>query len=383
LRKIRGFAIVPSRSGTKSGTKSTTERIMARPSSPWYWREREGWYVTVGGKRKLLAKGPRAETRKAAREEFHRLMLARGRPVEMQGERMTVLDVFDLYLDHAKGQAARGEKEQDTYSAYKKFLVSASKSIGSIRVAEVQQKDFLRWVDRPTWKSTMRHSALTVAKLAFGWAKTVGHVRENPLAGMEMPRPNVRTAIPTKEQVEKILAAAWGQPFRDFLLALRETGCRPSEIMTLTSDRVNLGAGTWQVRNKTRWKTGEDHRTVYLTPAVIELTGRLMEKRPQGLVFRNSQGRPWKKGPVAYRFRRLQRKLGYGPECTAYAFRHLYITDALERGVNPATVAELVGHKDLTMIMRVYSKLGLRKQHLSDAASLIRPSEPPRPTPLR
>jgi integrase len=355
---------------------------MGRRARPWYWQERKAWTVTINGVRRTLAKGPKAKTKQEAEKEFHRLMLAEGR-VETERSRMTVRDLIDLYLLHAEGQANRGEKEMDTYRAYHRFLVSAAKAIGNIRVVEVRPKDFLRWADRPTWGPTMRHSALTVAKVAFNWARKVGHVDTNPLTGMELPRARERELIPTHGQVDAIFAAAWGQPFRDFLMALRETGCRPNEIATLTCDRVNLPAGTWRVWSKTRWKTGEDFRPVYLTPAMVELTRQLMERHGTGLVFRNSQGRQWTKGPISYRFVRLQRKLGFGKECTAYAFRHLYITDALERGVNPATVAELVGHKSLNMIMRYYSKLGLRKSHLADAAAQIRPSAPPEPSPLR
>jgi integrase len=56
----------------------------------------------------------------------------------------------------------------------------------------------------------------------------------------------------------------------------------------------------------------------------------------------------------------------------------------LERGVNPATVAELVGHKDLTMIMRVYNQLKQRTDHLREAVRQARPeaaSAPPQPAP--
>lgn len=348
---------------------------MSRPSKPWFWEDRQGWYVTLKGKRRLLAKGPKGKTKAAAEREFHLLMLAEGRPVETDRVRMTFDDLADLYLVHFGGRVERGERERETYKTYEKYLLSATDSLGSVRAAELRPKDLLAWVDGKTWGSTMRHDALNAVKIAFRWAKRVGHLAENPIAELELPRPRVRTEVPTHEQVEAILAAAWGQPFRDLLTALRETGCRPSEICTLTADRVDLEAGTWTVKNKTRTATGERTRTVYLTPTMVELSRRLIEQHGSGWVFRNSRGRAWTKGPLSYRFVRLQHKLGFGPECTAYAFRHLYITDALERGVDPATVAELVGHKSLNMIMKVYSKLRHRTGHLRDAVRRTRPGD--------
>jgi integrase len=57
----------------------------------------------------------------------------------------------------------------------------------------------------------------------------------------------------------------------------------------------------------------------------------------------------------------------------AYLFRHTYATDALENGVDPITVAELLGHKDTTMVSRVYQHLSQRVEHMRQAAQRVRP----------
>jgi site-specific recombinase XerD len=61
--------------------------------------------------------------------------------------------------------------------------------------------------------------------------------------------------------------------------------------------------------------------------------------------------------------------------------RHLYITDALENGMSLATVAELVGHRDLKMVMQIYSHLSERADHLRDAARTALPAAPGPPPP--
>jgi integrase len=65
------------------------------------------------------------------------------------------------------------------------------------------------------------------------------------------------------------------------------------------------------------------------------------------------------------------RKLGYGPEGALESFRHQWITDALERGVSIATVAELCGTSP-EIIATHYSKLRHRAEHLADAAAQVR-----------
>jgi integrase len=48
-------------------------------------------------------------------------------------------------------------------------------------------------------------------------------------------------------------------------------------------------------------------------------------------------------------------------------FRHSWCTRAPERGVDAVAVAALMGHRDTTMISRVYAHLMQRRDHLRDA----------------
>jgi hypothetical protein len=56
--------------------------------------------------------------------------------------------------------------------------------------------------------------------------------------------------------------------------------------------------------HNTKKKTGQD-RLVYLTPAMLELTRKLMELYPTGPLFRNSRGKPWTRNAIRCRFRNL------------------------------------------------------------------------------
>lgn len=79
-----------------------------------------------------------------------------------------------------------------------------------------------------------------------------------------------------------MFAAVKDQPFRDFLFALRESGCRPGEVRKVTAANVDLDLGIWVIEHhKTRKKTGVP-RIVYLTPGMVELCRRLVERWPQG-----------------------------------------------------------------------------------------------------
>jgi site-specific recombinase XerD len=90
-------------------------------------------------------------------------------------------------------------------------------------------------------------------------------------------------------------------------------------------------------------------------------------------LFRNVHGNPWTRNAVTQRFEHIRSRLGLGPEASAYSFRHLFATTALESGVQIATVAELMGHRDTTMVSRIYSHLAGRATHLKHALANVRP----------
>jgi integrase len=47
------------------------------------------------------------------------------------------------------------------------------------------------------------------------------------------------------------------------------------------------------------------------------------------------------------------------PRYSLYALRHSWATNALKRGVDPLTVAILMGHQDPSMLARVYQHFSL------------------------
>jgi integrase len=70
--------------------------------------------------------------------------------------------------------------------------------------------------------------------------------------------------------------------------------------------------------------------------------------------------------------RRLRAALGLPAGTVAYSFRHTFTTDGLTRGVNTATMAELLGNRDTGMIDRHYGHLDQRAEHLRESLTQAR-----------
>jgi site-specific recombinase XerC len=158
---------------------------------------------------------------------------------------------------------------------------------------------------------------------------------------------------------------------------------------------------------------------VPLTDEAFALCVRLAEANPSGPLLRNSQGKPWTRNAVKEWFLRLSGSkrrqkhvaavyevIAANPGATAkkiathlaargieltwqqvraiiaseargysflsfktsaYVIRHTWATEALERGVDPITVATIMGHKGLKQLYETYQHLNRKGEHLRRA----------------
>jgi integrase len=111
-----------------------------------------------------------------------------------------------------------------------------------------------------------------------------------------------------------------------------------------------------EAKGKTR------HRIIYLNPKAMKITTNALENVGSGPLFRNRAGNPWHPWAVNCQFTRLQERIGR--RLCLYVFRHSFATRMLTAGVDPMTVATLLGHADTSMLGKVYQHLAQRPQHL-------------------
>jgi integrase len=337
---------------------------VARPHKPWYRAPRQTWFVEVEGKQVVLAKGPKAATQKEAWEAFNKLMERVDAP-DPNAQLNTVASLFGRFLGWTKKKKAPA-----TYDQRKAFLKSfvKFKKVRTMRPERVTVQLVEDWLDaHPKWKNSRRHAILCVLS-AFNWAVKRKLLSSNPATGIEIPSQGRVLTYLTKEQRKTIFEASKAQSFKDLLTALEQTGCRPGEASSVEAKHINLELGVWVLpKHKTAKKTGKP-RTVYLNPAMLELSRTLMAKNPEGPIFRNHRKKPWNRNAIRCRFRVLRKRFPEFGHFTSYSYRRAFITDALVNGVEIAKVAELVG-TSINMVMRHYSQLQERTAHMREMAS--------------
>jgi integrase len=334
-----------------------------------FFRKFDGWWyaqLRVGSTRKQvkLVKGRENEAR--AYELFNEMAAKEPQEV-VESATLTVFDAFKLFITWS-----RKEQKPATAELARHFLQSFSdheyerKACGCLKVAALKPLHVTDWLAGRKWNSTTRNRAISNVKRALNWCVDQGVLLKNPVHGMKKPKERRRETTLTSEERQQIVAAVRDEAFKQFLYALGQTGARPIEIRTVTAG--DLRGGYWEMEGKSSDRTGEK-RCIYLTPGMITLCQELARLRPEGPLFRNTRGEPWTRNAIRIRFRNLRDRLGLPAGVVAYAFRHTYITDALEKGVPIASLAELAGHRDTRMISTVYSKLSHRRRHLAEMAA--------------
>ncbi len=324
-----------------------------RQPKPYWKKSHSAWYVNINGKSIRLA-----VEKEEAKERYHQLMAGQ-RDI---GPDPMFLELCAEFLAFIKPKVAEA-----TLKFYKVPLESFYKSIGTMRVSKLKPFHVERWIAKryPNTNngSTIRNAIRPVQRV-LNWARKSGRISVSPLADMEKPRESVRDYDIEPAQFDKLLASIKDEPFRDYVTILRQTGCRPKEARIVEAQHFDEANRCWTFPVKLS-KGEQENRVVLLNDKAFEITKKWAAKYPTGPIFRNLNGTPWDKDLLGHRCRRLKEKLGF--RVTPGIIRHVFATDAIERGVDIITLAAIMGHKTLNMLQRVYSKVHKRSDHLRKA----------------
>lgn len=372
---------------------------MARPNKVWHRAQTGWWMVKIDGKQEKLVQGPKDEAhRQLAEERF--VELRRLRRVAPQSAWARTADVVEAFLAWSRRHLA-----EETHRVNRYYCQLLAEHCGTVPARELRPFHVTQWITEmmspervarekarraqelelglverakqgrapKEWGPGTAHNARTAAFRVFSWAKEEGLLEANPLQGMKRPKPPTRRRAMTDAEFDMLYEHAGG-PFRDFLLALRETGARPKEIRDLLWDQVQ--DGKWVLtKHKTAKKVGKS-RVIILTARMRQLMERL-KGNGHTHVFLNTEGGPWTMNAVRLQISRLRAKLGLPEDLCAYLARHGFGTRAILNGENPLVVAELMGHSSLDMVSKVYVHLADQHEHLRQAVERITPSSTP------
>lgn len=203
-------------------------------------------------------------------------------------------------------------------------------------------------------KGSTIHRKMGIIKAAMNWAYRNGFIEKVPLFPVSPKSEPARYVPPTQEEVARIYKAAQPHLRRVIILGFM-FGLRvgPCELLKLEWKDIDLSQKVIRVPNA---KKGADRpwREVPITPNLLPLFQKWAEEDKE---LGMSYVVHYKNSPVtAIRssWRMTLKRAGITRHIRPYDLRHGFATEAISSGADYGTVAELMGHKNPTMVLRHY-----------------------------
>ncbi len=315
---------------------------MPRPSSPWWWKQKNCWAVTIARKRYMAPKEYGQFAKPALKGvpvkilEWHRELVDRLTIKEVKPGDLSVSELANLYLKWVRTQVELGEMSKGTlrglrtklgrfcnYAPSEREPVFGRRRAHAITVDELDEavttwkKKYATWYVR---------GLVRAIQGVYSWAARAVPGREpkkiyatNPLAGYKPPVPEKTANRYLERKVgRRFMRWAWARALRGkheakkrtgeasrrfdriFILMFRFialTGCRPKEACVAKWLGVQWNERVLLVEEwKNRRKTGAlrviplTHSAVRILRAIEKLPGRHPEH-----IFTHQLGRHWRK----------------------------------------------------------------------------------------
>ncbi len=349
---------------------------MGRTAKPWFYRQTGWWMVWLNGKKEKLAKG--RKNKKAAEQRLLELRFETSRNPDPDSPDQTVASVIETYQEFAWKRLA-----ESTLEVRRPYLQSFAESLGWRGISDCRPYHMQQWLDgHPEWVSDWtKNSAIRNVQVAFNWAVKNRIIQANPFQGVTHRVGSPRRDT-TPNEFRAILRASRnrfyktkptpGARFREVLIFLWYTGCRPSEAARLRWENVAFENGLIVLpEHKTsRIQRKPKPRIIPMHPVVVRLL-RFIKRRNDGeTVFLTYRLTPWTKSTLAQRVKRARRIAGVPEDAKLYGVRHAFGTRGIVNGVDIKTVSELLGHTT-TRMAEHYVHLADQHAHLAAAMQRV------------
>ena len=268
------------------------------------------------------------------------------------------------------------------YQSQKSYIPAMRRAVerfGDIPVKDIKPRDinsFLQALAKEGYAQKTVSNQRLVLNLIFDRAVIENDIEYNPCASVPVPKDTKRTARKaadtSDEDIIKKTYEVWIFPY----IALM-TGMRKGEILALTWGDINFDEGYISVTksvyhegDRPKIKTPKTDAGTRIVP-LLEPLKRVLEplRSDDGKYIVSDTG----DAPLTNR-RYITLMKHYrevtGVNCTAHQLRHSFATIAFECGIPVKSVQEVLGHKQLSTTMDIYTEF--RKSSLDAFKNMMK-----------
>ena len=267
--------------------------------------------------------------------------------------------------------------KENTQKRYKYFMKAMDEMIGTMKVTEIKKFHVEELANKMTEKgNASAHEKFQLLNKFFNYCVENDIILKNPCMGISIRYAPKQKRRLTKEELEKIEACDLNRKDTAFLYTLRYTGMRIGELCALSVQDVNFKNMNISI-NKTvvsvdkknfiqeTPKTDAGNRTVPIPLKLYAPLKHYIDKLPdeQVLLFPSEVGKPNCISGAAKKIKRILRNCDIEDnEITPHYFRHNFISECYNAGIDVKVVQKWVGHSDIKTTLDIYTHLSKEQE---------------------
>ncbi len=340
--------------------------LFKRPNSLYWWYE----FIFEGVRYRRTTK---LRNKKAAEraESIHHAKLAQARAGIVERKPTPLLRSFATqFLGSVKL-----ERRPNTHRCYAISVNNLLPRFGAKRLDEITANEIQLFKEsrlREGRSGATVNRDLECLRRMFCVAIKIDVIATSPFLArkVEFLPENGRERVLTFSEEKKYLDCS-SPLLGDVATIILEMGLRPEEVFQMRAPNVHLSAATAYV-HVPEGKTVNSVRDVAITKKAMPVLHRRLSLAKGEYLFplRKGGGHDWKQPMKQLQpaHRNALKESRIQPPFRLYDLRHTYGTRAAESGVDPLTLARVMGHADLKTTQRY---VHLSKRHLMDAQGRI------------
>ncbi len=284
------------------------------------------------------------------------------------------------WLEHWLENYKKNSVKPKTYVSYKQVIENyLIPGLGKSKLRELSTNRIQKTINDLAGRVSPRTVEYTISILrqALNQAIVEGYMHSNPAQNIALPRKKERKVRSfTETETEKIFSIIEDPLHYIIYFSYLSTGVRRGELLALRWEDINLTDRTFSINRgitkdlDDKWvidtPKNEESIRIFTIPdrLVVELKKHQLEQKKQilkvgklynnqGLAFAKDDGSFYTPEYITRRFRRYCHKIGI--DGTLHELRHTFATFALQSGMDITTVSKMLGHKDVTTTLNIYS----------------------------
>lgn len=280
-----------------------------------------------------------------------------------------LLNDFLEYLSVERGLA------KNTISAYNQDLkgyISYLRKANIESIQETQQSNIVSYLllmqkDSKAGSTISRTCAAIKSFYKFLFREHI--ISSNPADNLNTPKLEHRLPkVLSAEEIKTLfcqpdMSNPLGIRDRSMLELLYATGMRISELLSLSTDSINLETGFLRCIGK-----GSKERIVPINSSAIkylklylnDAREKILNGRESKVLYLNRLGKPMTRQGFWKILKKYSKKAGITKKITPHLFRHSFATHLLENGADLRSVQEMLGHADISTT-QVYTHITRNK----------------------